>query len=204
MEEKKIYINDGKDDSQSIQLIRLLYNRENEIKFAMEKNVDSAAALIYKINPTSGSLQFNDILQYQSCVDFANDFNEKMKDNELLEKLREKLKKISEVSEGNKEEKQGKKKDNTNVEKVIKMFEHYFIHFGSIKALDQNFDGSEVIYKNIKSILNNSKFIIELFKREFKVYEDDDRKIEKKIFKRDDEKEGKEEGEEKKKIEKKY
>ena len=36
--------------------------------------------------------------------------------------------------------------------------------------MDQNFDGYEVIYENIKSILNNSKFKIELFKREFKVY----------------------------------
>jgi len=64
------------------------------------------------------------------------------------------------------------------------MFEHYFIHFGSIKSLDQNFDGTEIIYENIKSILNNSKFKIELFKREFKIYEDDNRKIEKKILKK--------------------
>ena len=173
LESIEMYINKGRDDSQSMQLIRLLNNRENEIKFALEKDIDSAAALIYKINPTAGSLQFNDILQYQSCVDFVNDFKEKMKDNEILTKLREKLRKMSEVSENNKETKEENKKENTNVDKVIKMFEHYFIHFGSIKSLDQNFDGSEIIYENIKSILNNSKFKIELFKREFKVYEDD-------------------------------
>ena len=199
LEDLKIYINNGRDDSQSIQFIRFLYNRENEIKFAMEKDIDSAAALMYKINPTSGSLQFNDILQYQSCVDFVNDFKEKMEDKVLLEKLREKLIKMSELSTNNTESKEADmKKENTNVEKVIKMFEHYFIHFGSIKALDQNFDGSEVIYENIKSILNNSKFIIELFKREFKVYEDENRKKEKKIFKSDDDKEGKEDGKAKK------
>lgn len=114
LEEIKIYVNNGKDDSQSIQLIRFLYNRENEIKFAMEKDVDSAAALIYKINPTSGSLQFNDILQYQSCVDFVNDLNEpkekKIKDNALLIKLSDKLSKMSEISEDNKEAKEDKKK----------------------------------------------------------------------------------------------
>ena len=187
-EDLKLYINNGRDDSQSIQLIRLLYNRENEIKFAMEKDIDSAAALMYKINPTSGALQFDDILQYQSCVDFVNDFNEKMKDNDILSKLREKLEKMTEISLNNKEIKSDTKKENTNVEKVIKMFEHYFIHFGSIKSLDQNFDGSEGIYDKIKSILNNSKFIIELFKREFKVYEDDNRKTEKKIFQKDGEK----------------
>jgi len=88
---------------------------------------------------------------------------------------------MSEVSENNEESKEKNKKENTNVDKVIKMF-YYFIHFGSIKSLDQNFDGYEVIYENIKSILNHSKFKIELFKREFKIYEDDKRKIEKKIF----------------------
>ena len=93
-----------------------------------------------------------------------------MKDNEIITKLREKLRKMSEVSENNKESKEENKKENTNIDKVIKMFERYFIHFGSIKSLDQNFDGYEVIYENIKSILNNSKFKIELFKREFKVY----------------------------------
>ena len=49
-EDLKLYINNGRDDSQSIKLIRLLYNRENEIKFAMEKDIDSAAALMYKIS----------------------------------------------------------------------------------------------------------------------------------------------------------
>ena len=195
LEEKKIYVNQGKDDSQSIQIIRFFYSRENKIKFAMDKDVDSAAALMYKINPTSGSLQFNDILQYQSCVDFVNDLydsKEKKKDDDLLKKLREKLSKMSEASEDNKEGKEkDEKKENTNVEKVKKMFEHYFYHYESIKSLDSNFDGSEGIYENIKSVLNNSKFIIELFKREFKVYKDDDRKEEIKIFKRDEEKEKK-------------
>ena len=81
LESIEMYINKGRDDSQSIQLIRLLNNRENEIKFALEKDIDSAAALIYKINTTSGSLLFNDILQNKSCVDLVNDFKEKMKDN---------------------------------------------------------------------------------------------------------------------------
>jgi len=69
----EMYINKGRDDSQS----RFLNNRENEIKFALEKDINSAAALIYKINPTSGSLQFNDILQYKSCLDLVNDLKKK-------------------------------------------------------------------------------------------------------------------------------
>jgi len=194
LEEIKIYINNGKDDSESIQFIRFLFNREKEIKFAMDTDVDSAAALMYRINPTSGSLQFNDILQYQSCVDFVGDFKNKMKDNELLKKLEDKLSKKSEASEDNKETKEeSNKKENSKVQKVIKTFEHYFIHYESIKHLDSNFDGSEAIYENIKSVLNNSKFKIELFKREFKVYKDNHRKEEIKIFERGSEKEGKEE-----------
>ena len=85
---------------------------------------------------------------------------------------------MSEISENNKESKEENKKENTNIDKVIKMFEGYFTYFGSIKSLVQNFDG----YEDIKSILNNSKFKIELFKREFKVYYNDNRKIEKKNF----------------------
>ena len=80
LESIEMYINKGRDDSQSIQLIRFLNNRENEIKFAFEKEIDSTAALIYKINTTSGSSLFNDILQNKSCVDLVNDFKEKMKD----------------------------------------------------------------------------------------------------------------------------
>ena len=76
-EKIKLYVNNGKDDSQSIQLIRLLYNRENEIKFALATDVDSAATLMYRLNPTTDSLTFNDILQYQSCVDFVKISKEK-------------------------------------------------------------------------------------------------------------------------------
>ena len=61
-EDLKLYINNGRDDSQSIQLIRLLYNRENEIKFAMEKDIDSAAALMYKISKSK--FLFNPILYH--------------------------------------------------------------------------------------------------------------------------------------------
>ena len=94
---------------------------------------------------------------------------------------------MSEISEKYKESKEENKKENTNIDKVIKMFERYFTHFGSIKSLDKNSDGHEVIYENIKLILNSSKFKIELFKREFKVYYNDNRKIEKKIFGNDGE-----------------
>ena len=181
MEEKEIYVNDGKDDSQSIQLIRILYNREDQIKFAMDKDVESAAALMYRINPTTDSLKFDDILQYQSCVDFVNDFKEEMTDEELLKKLRDKLKKMSEEKKDNKD-----KKDNKN---ALNQFKHYFSIYASIKSLDSDFDSSQGIYEKIKSVLENSKLTIQLFKREFKVYKDDDRKEEIDIFNKGDKKE---------------
>ena len=159
LEEKKIYINNGKDDSLSIQLIRLLYNRKTQINFAKTKDVDSAAALMYRINPTTDSLKFKDILEYQSCVDFIHDIKEKVTDDKLLIKLREKL-----------------EKDDIN--KVINSFKNYFIKYGSIKSLDSNFDSSKDIYENIKIVLNNSKFKIEFFKREFKVFDDNNKEIE--------------------------
>ena len=45
---------------------------------------------------------------------------------------------MSEISENNKESKEENKKENTNIDKVIKMFEGYFTYFGSIKSLVQN------------------------------------------------------------------
>ena len=80
-----------------------------------------------------------------------------------------------------------------NIEKVLKLFQYYFIYYGSIKSLDSNYDSSyKDIYENIKLVLNNSQFKIELFKKEFKVYKDDNREEEIKVFKREDEEEGKE------------
>ena len=161
LEEKQIYINDGKDDSPLIQFVRLLNNKENEINFIKTKDIDSAAALIYKLNPTTDSLKFKDILGYQSCIDFINDINEKITDEKLLEKIIEKL-----------------SKNNLNI--VLSTFKSYFINYGSIKTLDSNFDSSKDIYQNIKFILNNSVYKLELFRREFHVYEDNENKKEKK------------------------
>ena len=161
LEEKQIYINDGKDDSPLIQFVRLLNNKENEINFIKTKDIDSAAALMYKLNPTTDSLKFKDILGYQSCIDFINDINEKITDEKLLEKIIEKL-----------------SKNNLNI--VLSTFKSYFINYGSIKTLDSNFNSSKDIYQNIKFILNNSVYKLELFRREFHVYEDNENKKEKK------------------------
>ena len=160
LEEKQIYINEGKDDSPSIKLIRLFFKKENEINFAKTKDVDSAAALLYRLNPTTDSLKFNDILEYQSCIAFVNDMIvSKLTDEKFLEKLSEKI-----------------KKDDIN--KILTTFKSYFINYEGIKSLDSNFDSSKDVYENIKLILNNSKFKIEFFKREFNVYDDDNKEKE--------------------------
>jgi predicted sugar kinase len=102
LEQKEIYLDDGKTDSALIKFIRDLYGKEAQIDFAKSKDVDSAATLMYKLNPITGQLKFNDIIEYQSCVDFINDIKEKVKDEnlfeqvsdkELLEKVKEKLSK---------------------------------------------------------------------------------------------------------------
>ena len=156
LENKEIYLNDGKDDSPTIKLIRLLYYKEDEINFLKSKDIDSVSSLLYKLNPTTNSLEYNDILDYQSCIYFINDIKEKKTDEELLIKLKEKI-----------------KVDDVN--KIMGIFTNYFMNFGSIKSLESNFDSSKDIYENIKAILNNSKFKIKIFKREFKVYDDNKR-----------------------------
>ena len=155
LEDNEIYINNGKDDSPFIKLIRELKDKEEQIKFCKTKDVDSAAALIYRINPTNDSLKFKDILEYQNCVDFINDIKEKMKDTELFEKVRKKLEK-------------------DKIETVLASFQSYYQHYQSIKLLDSNYDGSDEIYQSIVAVLNNSKYTIELFKRKFNIYSDEE------------------------------
>ena len=158
LEEKKIYINEGKEDSSLIRFIRLLYNKEIEINFIKDKDVDSASALLYRLNPTTDSLNFKDILEYQSCIAFIHDIKAKMADDKLLVKIEEKLSK-------------------NKINQVLESFKNYFVNYSSIKSLDSNFDNAKGIYKNIKDILNNSKFELKFFKREFKVFDNDKKEI---------------------------
>ena len=153
LEEMNIYINDGKDDSSLIKFIRLLYNKEKEINYLKTKDVDITTALLYRLNPKIESIKFNDILEYLSCIDFINDIKDKLTDNNLLIKLSTKLFKM-------------------NIDKVLLWFKSYFDNYDKLKFLD-----SKDLYGNIKYILNNSKFEISLFKREFKVYDDDQNEI---------------------------
>ena len=153
LEEKVIYINDGKDDSSLIKFIRLLYNKEKEINYLKKKDVDITTAILYRLNPKIESIKFNDILDYLSCIDFLNDFKDKLTDNNLLIKLRTKLAKI-------------------DIDRVLLLFKSYFDNYDKLKLLN-----SKDLYGNIKYILNNSKFEMYLFKREFKVYDDDQKEI---------------------------
>ena len=153
LEEKNIYINDGKDDSSLIKFIRLLYNKEKEINYLKKKDVDITTAILYRLNPKIESIKFNDILDYLSCIDFINDFKDKLTDNNLLIKLRTKLAKI-------------------DIDRVLLLFKSYFDNYDKLKLLN-----SKDLYGNIKYILNNSKFEMYLFKREFKVYDDDQKEI---------------------------
>ena len=162
MEKIEIYINDGKDDSPLIKLMKALNGNKDKIIFAKGKDVDSAAALIYRINPTADSLKFKDILEYQNCVDFIQDIKDKKTDNELLLAVKTRL-----------------EKDNIDI--VLASFTNYFHTYESIKKLDTNYDGSDEIYQSIVAVLNNSKYKIELFKRKFDIYEDEKDKDEKKI-----------------------
>ena len=46
--------------------------------------------------------------------------------------------------------------------------------------MDKNFDGSEGIYQNIKEVLYNSIFKIELFSKEIKTHDENNKKKEEK------------------------
>jgi len=153
LEEKKIYINEGKDDSSLIKFIRLLYNKEKEINYLKIKDIDITTGLLYRLNPKIEILKFSDILEYLSCIDFIKDIKEKLTDDNLLIKLSKKL-------------------SEKDIDKVLPLFKSYFYNFDKIKLLD-----SKDLYGSIKYILHNSKFEIAFFKREFKVNDDDHKEI---------------------------
>ena len=62
LEQKEIYLDDGKTDSALIKFVRFLYGKEAQIDFAKSKDVDPAATLMYKLNPITGQLKFNNII----------------------------------------------------------------------------------------------------------------------------------------------
>ena len=156
LEKKEIYINNGKDDSSLILFIRLLNNRENEIKLLKENDVYSAIDLMDKINPDkNNSLGYKDIVIYQSCIEFLNDIKQIKQittDENLLDKVKDKFKK-------------------NNINDIKNIFDKFFNNYENIKYINSTFDDFENLYLIIKDILNNSKITIEFFKTDFKVYD---------------------------------
>ena len=154
LENKKIYINNGKNDSSLIQYVRFMYDKEKEINFLKTKDFESTLELLNNnINESTDIIKQSDILEYLSCIDFIKDMKEKITDNNLLIKL-------------------AKKFDKNDINKVLSLFKSYFQNYGLFKLLD-----SKDLYGNIKYILNNSKLEISIFKKEFKVYNDNNKEI---------------------------
>ena len=159
LEEKKIYINFGKDDSSLIKLIRKFYNKENEVNFVKNKIKDSSIALNILLESTIDFLTIKDLLEFNTFIKFIDDIKEKITDEQLIILIRENLEKY-------------------DINKLLSIFEIYFLNFEKIIKLDSEFGITSItgnIYEIIKDILNNSQFKIELFKQEFIVYNDEDR-----------------------------
>ena len=153
LEKMNIYINNGK-DSALIQFIRLLYNKKNEVNYLKSKETDITAALLYRLEPKIYSLKFNDILEYMNCINFIEDLDkEKSTDNNLIIKLKRKLAK-------------------NDINQVLSSFNCFFTNFEKFKLYE-----SKNFYGSIKSILNNSIFEIKFFRKEFKVYDNNNKEI---------------------------
>ena len=154
LENKKIYINNGKNDSSLIQYVRFIYDKEKEINFLKTKDFESTLKILNNnINEITDIIKQSDILEYLSCIDFIKDMKEKMTDNNLLIKL-------------------SKKFDKNDIAKILSLFKSYFQNYDLFKLLD-----SKDLYGNIKYILNNSKFEISIFKKVFKVYNDKQKEV---------------------------
>jgi hypothetical protein len=66
----------------------------------------------------------------------------------------------------------GEKIEKNDINQVLYSFKSYFRNYADIKILS-----SKDIYQKIKYILNNSKFKMHFFKREFKIYDDNKKEI---------------------------
>ena len=159
-EEKKFYLNNGKEDSLLIKLIRILFNKENEIKYAKTKNINSVEVLLYRLEPGTDLLKYENIIEFKKCVEFIKNLDYDLTDINLIDNLRKSL---------NEEDK------NNQLYYLQNSFENYFKNFKKIKLLDSNIENN--LYENVKFILNNSKFKISFFKKEFKIYDDNNKEI---------------------------
>ena len=105
------------------------------------KDEDLTSALLFRLNPAADIIKFNEIIGYLNCINFIRDFKIKIKDENLLIKL-------------------GEKVDKDDIDQIISSFKSYFRNFDIIKLLNP-----KDLYANIKYILNNSVNEIALFKR---------------------------------------
>ena len=62
--------------------------------------------------------------------------------------------------------------EKNGINQVLYSFKSYFRNYADIRILY-----TKDIYQNIKYILNNSKFKMQFFKREFKTYDDSKKEI---------------------------
>ena len=78
------------------------------------KDIDSVATLIYRLYTTTDSLQFKDILEYQSCISFIaelmNNITDDTDDNNLLISLKNIIEK-------------------NDIDKLLLTFTNYFLRF---------------------------------------------------------------------------
>ena len=81
LEEKKININNGKDDSPLIKFVRLLYNKEKGINFLKKKDMNSTIDFLKNLDPNINPLKNDNILEYISCINFINDMKENAADS---------------------------------------------------------------------------------------------------------------------------
>ncbi len=122
-----------------ITLFNLFFENRKALAFLDQSNVEDVKPLYDKVDPNGSGLNMNDISITINCIGFFQELKE------IEGGLKEIIIHI-------------KSKLNENNSSILKGFKHYLEIYQAVIELNENFDFSQSIYKEINEIINESKF----------------------------------------------
>ena len=136
----------------------LFFENGRALAFLDQHTSEDIKPLYDKIDPNGKELNLNDISDTLNCVQFFQE----------LKKIGGRLRDIIECI---------KLKLNDKKLKILEKFKHYIDISGAVIELNENFDFSQNIYKEIDEIINESKFVFNKNYDEFNVIKRDNKNI---------------------------
>ena len=117
-----------------LEFFKHLENKELAIAFLLKKNIEEANALEERIDPFETTITNQDINVFKFCIEFFENMDyENLTDIEILKYIKETIKK--DIS-------------------ILDKFKIYSNNYISLKELDENFDETTSVFKNVEDNIN--------------------------------------------------